>query len=381
MRSHATMFLCTGVAMLVLGGAVSPARAQSGRTHTYYIAADEVAWDYAPSGENRITGQPFGDLENIWMESGPDRIGRVYKKALYREYRDDTFAELKPRSAEWEHLGFLGPLIRAEVGDTIVVVFRNNASFPASVHPHGVLYDKRSEGAPSSDASPAADRSDDAVPTGGTHTYVWPVPERAGPADGDHSSVLWMYHSHTNEEADVNAGLFGPMIVTAKGKGGPDGRPLDVDREFVVSFHEVDENLSHYLDDNIREYTTEPTSVDRSQIFFWQPFGGSNFAETMNGFVYGNLGGLSMTEGERVRWYLLSSTNFEIHAPHWHGNTVVVNHMRTDVTALLPMGMLIADMVPDNPGTWLFHCHVGPHLTAGMQAMYSVRPAGVAERE
>lgn len=373
--------LLTGILVFAFGPAPSATGQPSGRTHTYYIAADEVAWDYAPSGTNRITGKPFGSLEDIWVGNGPDRIGRVYKKAIYREYTDETFSELEPRPAEWNHLGFLGPVLRAEVGDTIVVVFRNNASFPASVHPHGVFYDKGSEGAPSSDASNEVDRSDDAVPKGGTHTYVWPVPERAGPAGGDLSSILWMYHSHTSEEADVNAGLFGPLIVTARGKAGAGGRPLDVDREFVVSFHEVDENLSHYLEDNIHEYTSEPASVDRSQVFFWQPFGGSNFMESMNGFVYGHLDGLEMTEGERVRWYLLSSTNFEIHAPHWHGNTVVANHMRTDVAALLPMGMLIADMVPDNPGTWLFHCHVGPHLTAGMQAMFTVRPMGVAVNE
>jgi FtsP/CotA-like multicopper oxidase with cupredoxin domain len=30
-------------------------------------------------------------------------------------------------------------------------------------------------------------------------------------------------------------------------------------------------------------------------------------------------------------------------------------------------------MVPDNPGTWLFHCHVAPHLIAGMQALFTVR--------
>ena len=349
------------------------------RTRTYYIAADEVDWDYAPSGANRITGQPFSDLENYWVGSAPDRIGRIYRKAIYREYTDGTFTQRKPRAAEWAHLGFLGPLIRAEVGDTIVVVFRNNAGFPASVHPHGVIYAKDSEGAPSTDGSTDAERADDAVPPGGTHTYVWPVPERAGPAEGDGSSVLWMYHSHTHEDADVNAGLFGPMIVTARGQAREDGSPTDVDREFVVSFHEVDENLSHYLEDNILAYAGDPASVDRSQIFFWQPFGGSNLMESMNGFVYGHLDGLEMTEGERVRWYLLSSTNFEIHAPHWHGNTVVANHMRMDVTALLPMGMLIADMVPDNPGTWLFHCHVGPHLTAGMQSVYTVRPADVVE--
>lgn len=36
-----------------------------GQTRTYYVAADEVPWDYAPSGMNRITGQPFGPEENI----------------------------------------------------------------------------------------------------------------------------------------------------------------------------------------------------------------------------------------------------------------------------------------------------------------------------
>jgi len=33
-----------------------------------------------------------------------------------------------------------------------------------------------------------------------------------------------------------------------------------------------------------------------------------------------------------------------------------------------------ADMVPDDPGTWLFHCHNGPHLIMGMQALYHVVP-------
>lgn len=344
-------------------------------TRTYYIAADEVAWDYAPTGADRITGEPFDEIAETWMGQGPDRIGRVYKKALYRAYTDSTFTTLVERDAEWEHLGFLGPLVRAVVGDTIVVVFRNNASFPATLHPHGVFYTKSSEGAPSVDGTGAADQADDGVPPGGTHTYVWPVPERAGPAEGDPSSVLWMYHSHADENRDVNAGLMGPMIVTARASANPDGTPNDVDRELVVSFHEVDENVSWYLDDNIDAYAGDPASVDRSQIFFFQPFGASNFMETMNGFTFGHLPGLTVREGERVRWYLMASTNFEIHAPHWHGNTVVANHMRTDVTSLLPMGMLVADMVPDNPGTWLFHCHVSPHLIAGMQAQYTVLPA------
>ena len=112
--------------------------AGGGVTRTYYIAADEVVWDYAPSGANAAEGRPFNAFEKPWMEAGPNVAGRKAKKALYREYTDATFATLKPRPAAWEHLGFLGPLIRAEVGDTIKVVFRNNAKFAAAVHPHEI---------------------------------------------------------------------------------------------------------------------------------------------------------------------------------------------------------------------------------------------------
>jgi hephaestin len=36
------------------------------------------------------------------------------------------------------------------------------------------------------------------------------------------------------------------------------------------------------------------------------------------------------------------------------------------------MTMKTADMVPDDPGTWLYHCHVNDHIAAGMSAFYRV---------
>ena len=352
-------------------------------THTYYIAADEVIWD-AASGINQITGEPLGEAEAFWVESGPHRIGKVYKKALYREYTDETFTTLKPRPPEWEHLGILGPLLRAEVGDTLRIVYRNNVPFPTGLHPHGVFYDKDSEGAPYGDGTSGADQADDGVPTGGTHTYIWPVPERAGPGPGDPNSVFWMYHSHTDEVADVNAGLIGPMIITARGETAADGTPEGVDRELIVAFDEVFENESYYLQENLQTYTSRPDDLIMIKDPFGQPMVATsdptvapdyNLMDTMNGFLYGNLPGLTMRVGERVRWYLMGTTNFEVHAPHWHGNTVLIENMRSDVASLLTMGMIIADMVPDNPGTWLFHCHVGPHLEGGMSALYTVEAA------
>jgi FtsP/CotA-like multicopper oxidase with cupredoxin domain len=46
--------------------------------------------------------------------------------------------------------------------------------------------------------------------------------------------------------------------------------------------------------------------------------------------------------------------------------------MRTDMVELLPMSMKMLDMVPDEPGTWLFHCHVNDHIVAGMSSLFTV---------
>jgi FtsP/CotA-like multicopper oxidase with cupredoxin domain len=377
--------LLVGVVLLVArprGGPEQAASAQpagtaagsgGGQVRRYFVAADEVVWDYAPSGRNQISGEPYNEFERFVAVPGRGVIGNKYKKTIYREYTDATFATLEPRPAEWEHLGILGPLIRAEVGDTIRVVFKNNGKHPFSMHPHGVFYEKASEGAQYTDGT-SMNRG--ATPPGGTHTYEWLVPERAGPTEHEASSAMWMYHSHLEEERDVNAGLIGPMIITRRGAAKADGSPRDVDREIVVGFLEMDENNSWHFDESI-QLSPEPKTVRKTEIFS-EPDYLVNLKENLNGYIYGHLPPPTMKTGERVRWYLFGSTNFEVHAPHWHGNTVVANHMRTDVVGLLPMGMLVADMVPDAGGTWLFHCHTGPHLRAGMSGKYVVQDGTAA---
>ena len=82
---------------------------------------------------------------------------------------------------------------------------------------------------------------------------------------------------------------------------------------------------------------------------------------------------MTMRVGERVRWYLLGmGTEVDLHTPHWHGQTLLWMGMRVDVLELLPGSMRVADMRPDNPGTWLYHCHVNDHITAGMLARFRV---------
>ena len=143
---------------------------------THYIAAEEVEWDYAPAGYDQMMGQAFTEDQTIFVENGNGQMGRIYRKVIYREYTDESFNALKPRRPEWEHLGLLGPVIHAEVGDTIRVVFHNNASRSNTVHPHGVFYDKANEGTPYADGTAGDDKLDDGVPPGGDYTYVWEVP-------------------------------------------------------------------------------------------------------------------------------------------------------------------------------------------------------------
>ncbi|SMH71835.1 multicopper oxidase domain-containing protein [Candidatus Nitrosotalea okcheonensis] len=340
-----------------------------GQTRTYYIAADEVKWNFAPTGINQITGKPFDDIANVYMENGKDRIGKVSLKAIYREYTDDTFTTLKPIPDKWQHLGILGPVMHAEVGDTIKVVFKNNARFPFSIHPHGVFYQKDSEGALYNDGVQTSEKKGDAVPPGGNYTYIWQVPERAGPGPHDPSSIVWMYHSHVDEVGDTYAGLAGPIIVTRHGEANPDGTPKGVDKEFVTMFAIFNENKSPYLDYNIKTFTQNSSSVNVDDADFQE----SNMRHAINGYMYGNLPGLVMKANTHVRWYVVGmGTETDLHTPHWHGQTLLMDGMRTDMVELLPMSMKVLDMYPDNTGTWLYHCHVNDHIPAGMLALFTV---------
>ncbi|HEY3746211.1 MAG TPA: multicopper oxidase domain-containing protein [Gemmatimonadaceae bacterium] len=376
MRAH-TIVSIVAFCTLSLGAARSaPGREVAGRTRTYFIAADTVTWDYVPGARDEIAGTTYADTA-FFGNAKPRPVSTAYRKILYREYTDSTFRTLKPRPPAWQHLGFLGPLIRAVVGDTIRVVFRNNGDRPYSVHPHGVLYDKASEGVPYNDGTNGRDKADDGVPPGGTHTYVWPVPERAGPGPMDGSSVMWMYHSHVDEVRDINTGLFGPIIITARAKARSDGSPNDVDREIIASFMQVEEQDSWLSNENLpspdsmRVLGARPNPSLRQEGYPWY------VKFSINGFVHGSmpLSELTLRKGEHVRWYLMASTNdFDFHAPHWHGNTVILNGMRTDVAQLAMMQMSTADMVPDNAGIWLFHCHVSFHNEEGMAVRYLVTP-------
>lgn len=342
-------------------------------TRTYYIAAEQVLWDYAPSYPiNPMHGAEFSDSEKVYVESDKaERIGRKYYKARFIEYTDARFEKVKERPPQWQHLGILGPVIRGNVGDTIKVVFKNKTpDMNTSIHPHGVFYQKHSEGTHYHDGTSGLDKKDDSIKPGVTYTYTWEVPERSGPGPKDPSSIIWLYHSHNDETMDTNTGLIGPIIISRKGELQKNGKLKGIDREFVVLFSIFDENKSFYLDKNIESFA--PAAKSKTEE---EDFKESNLKHAMNGYIFDNIPGLKMKLGENVRWYQFAlGTEADLHTPHWHGNTLLSGGQRIDVVNLLPGTHVTADMKIDNPGTWMYHCHVNDHIEAGMMGRYIIEP-------
>lgn len=368
-----------------------------GTTRRYYIAAEEMLWDYAPLKRDLVTGENFtNDAQGgyIFVKHTDRFIGSTYKKAVYVEYTDDTFSARRPRAQHEKHLGILGPVIKAEVGDVIEVVFLNKASRPYSVHPQGVQYDKDNEGAKYEDgAQPSAG---DSVAPGQRFTYRWRVPERSGPGKNDPSCVAWMYYSSVNSVKDMCSGLVGPLLVcepntlkikdvttpgkttqgqSTQGNSGFVAR-RDVDREFWMLYFVFDENLSWYLADNIQTFApsrTDPADPD---------FQLSNRMNAINGLIYGNVPGLVMVEGDVVSWYLLGlGSSFDYHPVHFHGQTFTHRTDRSrrgDVLEVFPSTSAAVEMLCDNPGTWIVHCHFADHVKSGMEATYTILPRSAA---
>ena len=347
-RTKWTACLLSGIALALF------ATGAAGATRHYYVAAEDVVWDFAPSNQNLMhCHNPAGcPIPDPWTDS------HIFNKVRYIEYTDASFTAKKPQPV-W--LGVLGPIIRAEEGDTVMVHFCNKTTSEDPVaggprmlgmHPHGFRYTKNNEGAHYrgvNSGQPPGTGSE--IAPGNCFTYQWEADGDSAPGGGEVSSKVWWYHSHVDESVDTNAGLLGPIIITQRGHAKPDGSPRDIDKEFVVLFMVFNE-----LDGE------EP-----------------GLMHSMNGYFFGNLKGLIMKNGDRVRWHVLGMGNeVDNHSAHWHGKTVSLGRQsiarRTDVVELMPASMVTVDMAADNPGEWMFHCHVSDHINGGMVTSYQITP-------
>lgn len=258
-------------------------------------------------------------------------------------------------------MGILGPQLQAVEGDKILVHFLNRTGKPLSIHPHGVRYDEQNEGA--DHKGPGAH-----VGPGKSFDYTWTVDADAAPGPNDPSSIVWLYHSHVDSVTEIYDGLIGSLVVTRKGmeRSVDDPRPKDVDAAFTTLFMVFNENGRLVVDD---QGNTQPAPGGDEEAEE------GNLKHAINGYIFANLPGLEVKNGQRVRWHLLGmGTEVDLHTAHWHGKTVLEGGRRTDVVELQPANMKTVDMVADNSGDWMYHCHVADHITAGMHTRWKVLP-------
>lgn len=316
-------------------------------TREYWIAAEKVEWNYAPSGENLI--RPNMGLD-VWGKA------LVYEKYRYFQYTDASYTT-QVEQPVW--MGILGPQLHVVEGDSVRVHFLNRADKPLSIHVHGLQYDEENEGADMKGSGAA-------VPPGGTFTYHWEADSDAAPGPNDPSSIVWLYHSHVDAVTEVYDGLIGTIVVTKKGmeRSADDPRPKDIDKAFTTLFLIFNENDRTIVESGKSAEYDSPEEAEEG-----------NLKHAINGYIFGNLQGLEVQQGDRVRWYLIGlGTEVDMHTAHWHGQTVLNAGKRTDVVDLLPGSMVTVDMTAKTPGNWLYHCHVADHITAGMNTRWRVAP-------
>jgi multicopper oxidase len=96
-----------------------------------------------------------------------------------------------------------------------------------------------------------------------------------------------------------------------------------------------------------------------------------NYDWAINGQTFAHGRPLTVKQDQRVT---LTFNNMSMmwHPMHLHGHTFQVikpdgsGGPRKDTVIVPPMQMLTIDLVADNPGVWMLHCHNAYHIEAGM---------------
>jgi FtsP/CotA-like multicopper oxidase with cupredoxin domain len=268
-----------------------------------------VTWNIAPNGRDAIGGQTFQPFQT------------VFPTVVYRRFTKHWRTPLPNRPPGSGNQTLIpGPLLRARVGDRIVVHFRNDDTLfrrPHSMHFHGVEYKPSSDGA----FLPGVSGPDGNVRPGRSWTYRL----TAGPD----SAGVWPYHDHSpSMEDSIGGGMYGMLSILGRHDRVPD-------REFEVVFHE------------------------RGDF------------QTINERVFvGNTPVFQARAGELVQWDVMAIGS-EHHTFHVHGHRWREPDGRPrDTQTVGPAESFRIRWVERHPGTWLYHCHVEEHMAAGMIGTY-----------
>ncbi|HEX9295915.1 MAG TPA: multicopper oxidase family protein [Polyangiaceae bacterium] len=141
--------------------------------------------------------QPPGWDDDIRIPQAEDRNADPNIVEIDLEAKLANFAIVPAGlTAAWTYDGRLpGPLIRAKIGDRVVVHFANRLPEATTIHWHGLRIPAAMDGMP--------DHSQPPVAPGATFDYDFIVPD---------ASTFW-YHPHFHSSAQEGDGLYGPFIV------------------------------------------------------------------------------------------------------------------------------------------------------------------------
>ncbi|XP_070819516.1 coagulation factor VIII [Chaetodon trifascialis] len=332
------------------------------RYRHYYIAAEEITWDYG-------IRKPYQLIKPREMRRGMRKFLPEYKKVVFRAYRDKDFLDPVGKGELQEHLGIMGPFIRTEINDLLTVIFKNKASRPYSFHLQGV-YD-RSQGAGfaqthTSSAPPGV--PGEPVPPGEARTYNWRITRKQGPTDTEFDCKTGAYYSTVDKERDLHSGLIGPLVICKSGTLQTRQYTQPGVQDFSLLFHTFDETKSWYLEENLRQHCTPPCQANTEDPWYHI----SNKFAAINGYVAETLPGLLVGQYQQVRWHLLNvGSDGEYHAVHFHGLPFTVHtkeEHRMGVYNLFPGVFGTVEMGPPTVGTWLVECTIGDYQLAGMRA-------------
>jgi len=212
-----------------------------------------------------------------------------------------------------------GPLIRVNKGDLVRVHFTNTHSLPHTMHFHGV-HPFNMDG----NGQRTMGREQLQMP-GETYTYEW-VAEDPG---------FYLYHCHFDTANHIDHGMYGLFVVE-------DPAWPKVDREIATIWDEWDTNGDGRYDTHTINSRSAPSYVP-----------------------------LETKVGDRVR-IILANIGFEFHTPHLHGQKwIEVNAGNPQlpgwdnpngVLSIGPAEIKVVEFIAKHEGTWLFHCHVVPHV-------------------
>jgi FtsP/CotA-like multicopper oxidase with cupredoxin domain len=300
-----------------------PAVPASAKVRHVWVGAVPASFDIMPSGKDPLARQDVPDGGHGTHGAQPGQ--RVFPTIVYRRFTRGWRRPVRnnPRSST-DHDQIPGPLIRARVGDRILVHFKNMDTLYRrghSMHFHGVHYKPSSDGA----FLPGFSGPDGDVRPGRSWTYRL----RAG----RDSVGVWPYHDHsTSMHESILGGMFGMLSIFGKKERLPD-------REFVVVF--------------------APSM--RSGL------------QTINGRSFlGNTPVFKSRYGELVQWDVMAMGS-EHHTFHPHGHRWRRGDGRPEDTRTVgPAESFRVQWRERHPGTWFYHCHVEDHMDRGMIGIYRV---------